>query len=298
MTPGTMKKPSDPRLHDPFAAHAAKSSPSLRMVCVLHFIRPDEDSPRMIAKLRNHRHRASYLVISLDTSDGAIRWSAVPRSELSAAVRRMLLFHVLVCDIVLRQCLRIGATTIAGVGFMAMTLAIVCKGPEGLVLAADSRITLTTTLSDTKETFVANFDNATKLFGIDKHPNVGILTHGNNVIGATSPRGIHGFMGEFETLLNKNANVSNRSQPKATNRSQTKVVDIARKLGKFYDENWKNGAMRQLHILHSLWPVSMRMRHMAGSMRFRFLIALSQSNNLLAPTSVFDGVGSPNLSTD
>jgi len=124
-----------------------------------------------------------------------------------------------------------------------MTLAIVCKGPEGLVLAADSRITLTTTLSDTKETFVANFDNATKLFGIDKHPNVGILTHGNNVIGATSPRGIHGFMGEFETLLNKNANVSNRSQPKATNRSQTKVVDIARKLGKFYDENWKNGAM-------------------------------------------------------
>jgi hypothetical protein len=124
-----------------------------------------------------------------------------------------------------------------------MTLAIVCKGPEGLVLAADSRITLTTTLSETKEMFVANFDNATKLFGIDKYPNVGILTHGNSIIGANDPRGIHGFMGEFEALLNKSANAGNRGQSKTLNRGRTTVIDIARRLGRFYQEKWNDGGM-------------------------------------------------------
>ena len=124
-----------------------------------------------------------------------------------------------------------------------MTLAIVCKGPEGLVLAADSRITLTTKQSDTGETFVANFDNATKLFGIDKHPNIGILTHGNNIIGLSNPRGIHGFMGEFEALLGRPANTVNRGQSRPSNRSQATVIDIARRLGRFYKEKWDDGAM-------------------------------------------------------
>jgi hypothetical protein len=130
-----------------------------------------------------------------------------------------------------------------GVSFNAMTLAMVCKGPEGIVLAADSRITLTTTLPDAKESFVAYFDNATKLFGIDKYANVGILTHGNNIIGSTNPRGIHGFMGEFEALVGKNANAGTRNQPKTPNRSQNKIADIATRLGKFYKEKWDEGSM-------------------------------------------------------
>jgi hypothetical protein len=125
-----------------------------------------------------------------------------------------------------------------------MTLAIACKGPEGLVLAADSRIIITTRLSDTKQDFVANFDNATKLFGIDKHPNVGILTYGSNVIGTANPRGIHGFMAEFETRPSRRGgNAADRSQLKAANRGQLKVAEIARELGKFYGDQGNREAM-------------------------------------------------------
>ena len=47
-----------------------------------------------------------------------------------------------------------------------MSLAIVFKGPEGIVLAADSRVTLSTEQTDAqgnKTILPATYDNATKL---------------------------------------------------------------------------------------------------------------------------------------
>ncbi len=46
-----------------------------------------------------------------------------------------------------------------------MSLGIAFKGPEGIVLAADSRVTLTTQMTNGKQTQIiaSTFDNGTKL---------------------------------------------------------------------------------------------------------------------------------------
>ncbi len=44
-----------------------------------------------------------------------------------------------------------------------MSLGVVIKGPEGIVLAADSRITLEALQVGAQHPIVVNFDNATKL---------------------------------------------------------------------------------------------------------------------------------------
>ena len=54
-----------------------------------------------------------------------------------------------------------------------MSLAIAFKGPEGIVLAADSRVTLTGELPG-GEIFTSYFDNATKLLIVQGQPYVGM----------------------------------------------------------------------------------------------------------------------------
>ena len=69
-----------------------------------------------------------------------------------------------------------------------MSLGIVIKGPEGLVLAADSRVTLGTQTPN-GGIFHVNFDNATKLLSFDgnnvKGPNsyLGAVTYGQAIVG-------------------------------------------------------------------------------------------------------------------
>ena len=77
-----------------------------------------------------------------------------------------------------------------------MSLGIVFKGPEGIVLAADSRVTLT----GQRENMLlpASFDNATKLLRIRTQNFVGVVTYGLGAIGAGQPRTAHSFMPEFE----------------------------------------------------------------------------------------------------
>ena len=60
-----------------------------------------------------------------------------------------------------------------------MSLVIAVKGSEGVVLSADSRLTLTT-----ESGIPATFDNATKLLTFrDPHNWVGALTYGIATIG-------------------------------------------------------------------------------------------------------------------
>lgn len=111
-------------------------------------------------------------------------------------------------------------------GGFDMSLGVVVKGTEGIVLAADSRVTLSIT-RDAKE-FPVHFDNATKLLTFGK-PNlcVGAVTWGDAVIG-TNPNDIrtaHGFTPEFEASLPE---------------TRLPVNEFTKKLSEFYLQQWKN----------------------------------------------------------
>ena len=72
-----------------------------------------------------------------------------------------------------------------------MSLGVAIKGPEGIVLTADSRITLEAQREGGLPLPV-NFDNATKLLSFSKpHNFVGAVTYGAAVIGS---RTAHSFL--------------------------------------------------------------------------------------------------------
>lgn len=104
-----------------------------------------------------------------------------------------------------------------------MSLGVVIKGPEGVVLAADSRVTLEARRPDGR-TFLVTFDNATKLLSLNKpHNSVGAVTYGAAVIGQ---RTAHSFVPEFElTLEAEEKNLS--------------VEEYARRLSAFFMEQWQ-----------------------------------------------------------
>lgn len=121
-----------------------------------------------------------------------------------------------------------------------MSLGIVIKGSEGIVLAADSRLTLgaqimvptpqAPQIMQPQQIFV-NFDNATKLLSFGK-PNewIGAVTYGDAVIGTkpTDLRTAQSFVSEFEQSLPQ--------------RRQT-VKEFSDKLSAFFMERWKEKGM-------------------------------------------------------
>jgi len=85
-----------------------------------------------------------------------------------------------------------------------MSLGIAFKGPEGIVLAADSRVTLnaeTPPIAGKSRIFTSTFDNATKLLRVNKQTHVGAVTYGLGALGQTEPRTAHSFLPEFEASL-------------------------------------------------------------------------------------------------
>lgn len=86
-----------------------------------------------------------------------------------------------------------------------MSLGIAFKGPEGIVLAADSRVTLTAEMQRGEEKMMlpSTFDNATKLLQIAGHNYVAVVTYGVGAIGQQEPRTAHSFLPEFEDALSK-----------------------------------------------------------------------------------------------
>jgi hypothetical protein len=102
-----------------------------------------------------------------------------------------------------------------------MSLGIVIKGPEGLVLAAESRVTLTSQQSGGQQSHV-NFDNATKLLSFSA-PNsaVGVVTYGQAAIGL---RTAHSFLPEFEAELPP---------------ERLAVEEFAQRLSQFFMQQWQ-----------------------------------------------------------
>jgi hypothetical protein len=88
-----------------------------------------------------------------------------------------------------------------------MSLGIAIKGPEGLVLAADSRVTMLTQhqlAPGQPPTLVpSTFDHATKLLRIrhEKQNHVAAITFGAGAIGLQAPRTARSYMPEFEEEL-------------------------------------------------------------------------------------------------
>jgi hypothetical protein len=98
-------------------------------------------------------------------------------------------------------------------------LGIVIKGPEGIVLAAESRVTLTAQTATGP--LHVNFDNATKVLAFRK-PNtaVGAVTWGQASIGI---RTAHSFIPEFEAALAEN---------------RLSVPEFAQRLSDFFVAQW------------------------------------------------------------
>ena len=114
-----------------------------------------------------------------------------------------------------------------------MSLGIAFKGPEGIVLAADSRVTLTAEIRQGKEKSLipATYDNATKLLqfsGYTDCTDIGVVTYGIGAIGQQEPRTAHSFLPELQKELLKD------------NGKWNSVEDFAIKFSKFFMERWKN----------------------------------------------------------
>lgn len=114
-----------------------------------------------------------------------------------------------------------------------MSLGIVVKGSEGIVLAADSRLTLTATLNqpnaaaNVQVQLPVNFDNATKLLTFAKPNNwIGAVTFGDAAIGtnASDLRTAQSFVPEFEVGLPE---------------ERLSVADFSQRLSDFYLQQWQ-----------------------------------------------------------
>ena len=111
-----------------------------------------------------------------------------------------------------------------------MSLGIAFKGPEGVVLAADSRVTLNNTfVQPNGQTMVlaSTFDNATKLLKIKGQDYVGAVTYGVGAIGQQAPRTAHSFIPEFEAILQTKHNGGRLS-----------VEQFAKELSEFFLHQW------------------------------------------------------------
>ncbi len=108
-----------------------------------------------------------------------------------------------------------------------MSLGIAFKGPEGIVLAADSRVTLTAKrqLSPTENLVLpSTFDNATKLLKVNGQNYVGAVTYGAGTIGLKEPRTAHSFLPEFEIAISSKGRLS--------------VEEFSNELSNFFLERW------------------------------------------------------------
>ena len=105
-----------------------------------------------------------------------------------------------------------------------MSLSVIVKGPEGVVLATDSRVTLEAQKKG-GPTISVNYDNATKLLAFSRpHNYIGCVTYGVAVIGQ---RTAHSFISEFE------------QQVLAEEKKPLTVAEYSSKLSDFFSQRWK-----------------------------------------------------------
>ena len=115
-----------------------------------------------------------------------------------------------------------------------MTLGVVFKSSEGIVLAADSRVTVAGSNADGSSIVLGHYDNATKLFSVGPNNNVGVVTSGLGAIGSPEgPRTVHSYLSEFEKELAETVVVS----------SNLTVEKIASTLSRFFENRWQEAGL-------------------------------------------------------
>jgi len=114
-----------------------------------------------------------------------------------------------------------------------VSLGIMIKGSEGMVLAADSRVTLFNPVNvgtpNVTQTIVipATFDNATKILKVAEQEYVGAVTYGLGAFFTThGPRTMQSFLPEFEETLKRDKT------------KRLSVSDFANRMSSFYLERW------------------------------------------------------------
>lgn len=123
-----------------------------------------------------------------------------------------------------------------------MSLGIAFKGPEGIVLAADSRVTLTLQQAGPEGSpttlIPCTFDNATKLLRVDGCPNVGVVTYGLGAVGNFKPRTAHSYISEFEEEIERD-----RAEKKYPQGKNYTTEEFANKLSDFFAKRWLENKM-------------------------------------------------------
>jgi hypothetical protein len=112
-----------------------------------------------------------------------------------------------------------------------VSLGIMIKGSEGVVLAADSRVTLFNQVATPQPNQVviipATFDNATKVLKVAEQDYVGAVTYGLGAfMTANGPRTMQSFIPEFEEELKKQKV------------KRLSVSDFANRLSEFFLRQW------------------------------------------------------------
>jgi hypothetical protein len=103
-----------------------------------------------------------------------------------------------------------------------VTLAIAVKGTEGIILAVDSRVTVSV-VGQNNILIPATYDNATKMLTATTQRFVGAITYGNALFGRTEPRTANSYMPEFEATLGD---------------ARLTVTEFAARLGQFFLDRW------------------------------------------------------------
>lgn len=104
-----------------------------------------------------------------------------------------------------------------------MSLGVVIKGPEGVVLACDSRVTLTAERQG-EPPILVNYDNATKMLSFNEpHNYFGVVTYGVAVIGL---RTAHSFIPELQ-------------QTKLDGKERLTILEYANIVSEFYLSQWQ-----------------------------------------------------------
>ncbi len=120
-----------------------------------------------------------------------------------------------------------------------MSLGIAFKGPEGIVLAADSRVTLFAERevlgSGQVHLLPSSFDNARKLLQFKSHSYVGAVTYGLGALGQDQPRTAHSFLPEFDDEL--------QEELKAQDKRRLSTKQFAQKLSDFFLRQWEKAKM-------------------------------------------------------
>jgi hypothetical protein len=120
-----------------------------------------------------------------------------------------------------------------------VSLGIAFKGPEGIVLAADSRVTLNAMLAVPGQGpmfLPATYDNATKVLRINGQKWVGAVTYGLGALGSTEPRTAASYLPEIEAELAKD--LAGGESDDVTQQARLTVGEFAERLSAFFMRQW------------------------------------------------------------